>query len=77
MKDFSVFVNAVLLEDLKHSDKLSNGLKNANSSASCIFFVLLRSPGVKAVECGSQLKLYCGVTLLQTPGVAAWKHGSR
>lgn len=37
MKEFNVFVNAVLLEDLKHNDELSNGLKNANSSASCTF----------------------------------------
>lgn len=70
MKEFSVFVNAVLFEDLKHNDKLSDGLKNANFSASCISLWqwLLRSPVIKAVKRGSQLKLNSGVTLLQTPG---------
>lgn len=70
MKEFSVFVNPVLLEDLKHNDKLPNGFKNANSSASCSFLQqwLLRSPVIKAVKCGSQLKLRCGVIFLQTPG---------
>lgn len=70
MKEFSVFVNAVLLEGLKHSDKLSKGFKNANSSASCISLWqwLLRNPVTKAVKRGSQLKLNCGVILLQTPG---------
>lgn len=70
MKEFSVFVNAVLLEDLKHNDELSDRLKNADSSASCIFLQpwLLRSPVIKAVKRGSQLKLNCSVILLQTPG---------